>query len=112
MEIGWLNESFKAKKKVDEKPYLMATTSTPKVEAKKSSADEQGNGKASKDLNKGKASQKKRGRSLEIKDESDDETEQPPLKKVKDGQMISKNINIPVDEGCQIYSKLFLIQNI
>ena len=62
--------------------------------------DEEGNDKA-----------KKRGRAPKVKDESlkveddvkNEDDEYPPAKRQKDGQKArSKNVNIPVDEGCPL----------
>lgn len=51
---------------------------------------------------------KKRGRSAKVKSESplDEEEEEPPQKKFKDGQKArSDSVVVPIDEGCNLYCK-------
>ena len=112
VNIDWLNDSFEAKRKVYEEPYLMANASTQKAKVKKSADHSKSRSQPSKDLDEVKAPGKKRERSSKIKDEPSDEEEERPQKKIRDGQKASSaKLNVPVDEGCNLSGQTSFLSN-
>ena len=96
MSLEWLLDSVEAKKKVKEAQYLMANVPEPKDNTKgkkRARADSAEDDKPSQPLN-------------------DDDREEPPAKKIKDGQKAkSGSIQIPLDEGCPLGRKYYSHRN-
>lgn len=90
MSLEWLLDSVEAKKKVEETQYLMTNMPDSKNDSKG----------------------KKRARTNSAEEDkptltsNDDNKQEPPAKKQKDGQKAkSGSIRIPIDEGCTVDRK-------
>ncbi|KAL9116416.1 MAG: hypothetical protein Q9187_007060, partial [Circinaria calcarea] len=101
VSLDWLLKSIEEGEKLDEDKYLMANSDATAVKDD-DVEDEDVNDKAAQDSK----TSKKRARNGKVKGaspECDEEEQKPPAKKQKDSQKAkSTNLNIPIDEGCNL----------
>ena len=106
VSLDWLLKSVEKGEKFDEDKYLMANSNSAAVKDEDVEDEDVKDEDAKDDGVKKVDTSKKRSRNGKVKaasPESDEEEQKPPAKKQKDTQKAkSRNLNIPIDEGCSL----------
>lgn len=106
VSLDWLLKSVEEGEKLDEDKYLMANSNSATVKDEDVEDEDVKDEDVKDDKVKKSDAGKKRTRNGKVKaasPESDGEEQKPPAKKQKDSQKAkSGNLNIPIDEGCNL----------